>query len=172
MADTDREPGARMPGPLAAAATFVAIPLAGLAVGLLIAIIGAPGSEAAAIIGALTLPLAFGLTLTTWRAMLGAWLAAQLGRSALRARGNEQRFREETIRSFARIREAGLGSLPFTWVFVPVGLASGFVAGALLVAVSAGAAGTAAALLLVAATGQGIVLRRLARAGRLPLPGE
>jgi hypothetical protein len=160
------------PSHLPTAATFVAIPLVGVAAGLLLAIVAAPGSEAAAVVAAITLPLAYGLSLMAWRAMLGVWLAALLGRSALRSRGDEQRFRDETIRSFAAIRAAGLGSLPFTWIFVPVGLATGFVAGSALIILSGGTQGSVAALLLLAATGQGIVLRRMARAGRLPLPDE
>ncbi len=158
--------------PLPAAATFVAIPLVGAAAGLALAIIAAPGSEVAAVVAAVTLPLAYGLTLATWRAMLGVWLTALLGRSALRSRGSEERFRDETIRSFAAIRAAGPGSVPFTWIFVPVNFATGFVAGFVLIVLSGGTRGGAAVLLLLAVTGQGILLRRMARAGRLPLPDE
>ncbi len=166
------DPRAELPRPLAGAVTFVAIPLGGVLAGAVLAVATAPGSGAAFTIGAIALPLGYLLAIAAWRALLGVWLTAVIGRSMLRSGGSEERFRAETIRSFGAIRQAGLGRLPFTWVFVPVGLAVGFAAGLLLLVLTAGSAALAASTLLVAATVQGVLLRRLARAGRLPLPDE
>jgi hypothetical protein len=159
-------------GPLAGPLGYVAIPLAGAAAGALLAAVSSPGSGAALGIGALTMPLGFFVGLGAWRSLLGVWLAAKLGRSMLRSRGSEERFRAETIRELRSIREAGPASLPFTWVFVPACAAVGAASALLLLVVTGAGASWTAALLLAVAVVFGILLRRLARSGRFPLPDE
>ncbi len=96
---------------------------------------------------------------------------AGLARSLIRSRGDEARFREETLRSFASIRDAGPTALPGTWVFLPITLLTGLVAAVLMVVVGAGDGRfLAGALLSAAAVADGIALRSLARRGRLPIP--
>ena len=150
---------------------YGAIPLAGIVIGILVVLATATASEGTLLIGGLTLPLGFGLALAAWRSLLGVWLAAILGRSALRSRGSEARFRDETVRAFSSIREAGLERLPFTWVFIPVGVLVGMTA-ALAMGLVGGGGMLPAVLLLAAASVQGVGLHRLARTGRLPLPAE
>ncbi len=144
----------------------------GAAAGAAVALVAAPGSSVALAVCAFPLPLAFGLGLSAWRALLGAWLMAILGRSLLRSRGDEDRFRDETKRSFSSIRDAGPGGLPFTWAFVPVASVVGLVAGLALFLIERGTTTLASVALPVASTAYGVVLRRLARDGRMPLPDE
>ena len=154
-------------------ATILAqILLGGAATGAAIALLTSGGSDVALAVSTFTLPLSFGLGLAAWRSLLGVWLSVLLGRSMLRSRGNEGAFREETKRAFSSIRDAGPGGLPFTWVFVPVAAATGLVAALVLVVATGGAGVLTGILLVVAATAYGIVLTRLARAGRMPLPDE
>lgn len=157
---------------LPAPVLFFAIPVAAAVVGLAIAVVAAPGSEAALVVCGATFPLAYLLCFGAWRSLLGVWLSAIIGQSLIRSSGDEQRFRDEAVRAFTSIREAGLGRLPFTWVFIPVSAAVGLAAAALLVLLSSGRDALAALLLALGATAFGILLRRLARAGRLPLPDE
>lgn len=146
--------------------------LGGAAVGALLVAVTIGTDDVALVVGALTLPMVLGLGFATWRGLLGAWLAAKLGRAMLRSLGDEERFREEVRRSFGAAGQAGPGALPFSWVFVPVGILVGL-AGAVVLALIGGLERPAGpALLAAAATGYGILLRRLARAGRLPLPDE
>jgi hypothetical protein len=144
----------------------------GALAGAALALVTAPGSSVALAVCAFTLPLAFGLGLSAWRGLLGAWLMTILGRSMLRSRGDEGRFREETKRAFGSIRDAGPGGLPFTWVFVPVAALVGVTAGLALFLIERGTTTLASVALPVAATVYGTVLRRLAREGRMPLPAE
>jgi hypothetical protein len=170
--DLEQRPPAIPLSPGGSAVRFVAIVLGAVVVGAMLALLSAPGSGAALAVCAITMPLAFGIGLTAWRSLLGVWLAAVLGRSMLRSRGSEERFREETIRAFGSIREAGIATLPFTWVFVPVGVAVGSVGALALLLVTAGSALPTAMLLALSASAFGVYLRQLARTGRLPLPQE
>ena len=160
------------PGRLGGPAGFIGIPLGGAAAGALLAFITAPSSDAALAVCALALPLGFLLSLGAWRSLLGVWLAAMIGRSALRSRGNEERFRAETMRAFGSVRDAGMTRLPFTWVFVPVCGAVGAIAALLLLVVPQDGAPATAVLMLAAAIAFGIWLRRLARGGQFPIPTE
>jgi len=159
-------------GALAIIGMLLAIVGGGAAAGAAVALVTAPGSSVALAVCTFTLPLAFGLGLAAWRGLLGAWFMAILGRSMLRSRGDEERFREETKRSFASIRDAGPGGLPFTWVFVPVAAFVGATAGLALFLIERGTTTLASVSLPVAATAFGFVLRRMARSGRMPLPDE
>lgn len=159
-------------GFVAIAGTLLAIVGGGALAGAAVAFVTAPRSSVAIAVGAVALPLAFGLGLSAWRGLLGAWLMTILGRSMLRSRGDEDRFREETKRAFGGIREAGPGGLPFTWVFVPVATLVGIVAGLVLFLIERGTTALASVALPMAATAYGAVLRHLAREGRMPLPDE
>jgi hypothetical protein len=154
------------------ATILAAILLGGAATGAVIALLTSGGSDVALAVSTVTLPLAYGLGLAAWRGLLGVWLTVLLGRSMLRSRGDEGAFRDETKRAFSSIRDAGPGRLPFSWVFVPVAAATGLVAALVMVVATGGAAVLTGVLLVVAATAYGIVLTRLARAGRMPLPDE
>jgi hypothetical protein len=167
--DRTRTTAAEVVGMVALLAAFL---FGGMAFGLAVAVVVAGGSEGALFVGFLALPLAFGLGMTAWRSILGAWLMAKLASSAVRSRGNEDRFREEVKGAFAGIRAAGPAALPGTWVFVPAAAAVGVVAGFLMLLVADGSRVIAAALLFLGCLAVGIALRRLARAGRLPLPEE
>lgn len=154
------------------AGTLAVLVLGGAAIGTAVVAITIGADVGALAVGALTLPLVLGLGFTAWRSLLGAWLAAKLGRAMLRSRGDDERFREEMRSSFGEIRDAGLGALPFTWVFVPVGVLVGLVGAAILALLGGLDRITGPIVLAAMASGYGILLRRLARAGRLPLPSE
>ncbi len=152
--------------------TLVALVLGGGAVGALVIVATVGADDVPLVVGALTLPGAFGLGFAAWRSLLTIWLFAHLGRAALRSRGEEDRFRDEVVRSFSALRKDGMTSLPFSWVFVPVAVVVGLL-GAILIALIDGLARpTGPALLAGVATAYGILLRQLARSGRLPLPAE
>jgi hypothetical protein len=156
---------------VASAGMLAAFLFGGAAAGLGIAVTLGGGTIGAIVVGFFALPLAFGLSLSAWRTVLGAWFMARLARSMIRSRGDEARFREETLRSFASIRDAGPTALPGTWVFLPITLLTGLVAAVLMVVVGAGDGRFfAGALLLGAALADGVALRSLARSGRLPIP--
>lgn len=163
-------PAPDLPGAGAGTALLVGLVVGGIGVGLAIAVTAGGGTDGAIFVGVFTLPLALGAGFTAWRAILGAWLIGGLGRSLLRSRGDGERFRDETRRSFAAIREAGIAALPGTWVFVLAAFAVGLVA-AFGMGIAAAENGLVAGLLLLVATiAYGVLLRRLARAGRLLFP--
>jgi hypothetical protein len=144
----------------------------GMAIGLAIALSAGGGSPGAIAVGFLALPLAFGLAMAAWRAILGVWLVAILGGAAIRSRGDEARFRAETLASFETVREDGPAKLPGTWVLLVVPILTGTVTAVLMAVFAEGDRFGAAALVLVGAVAYGIMLRRLARQGRLPIPEE
>ena len=152
--------------------TFVALVLGGAAVGALV-VAGTVGTDDVALaVGALTLPVAFGLGFAAWRWLLTVWLVAHLGRAALRSRGAEDRFRDEMVQSFGALRAKGIGALPFSWVFVPVAILVGLAGGIVIALIDGLARPMGPTLLAGVATAYGLLLRRLARIGRLPLPAE
>ena len=106
--------------------------------------------------------------MTAWRGVALAWLTGNLLKAGLRSRGDEERFRTETRRSIERLG----GGLPGTWVFVPVGLAVGGVAAVAMLLAAEGDGFVAAAATFAACAGYGLLLRRLARSGLLPIPAE
>jgi hypothetical protein len=151
---------------------LVAFVIGGAVVGLVIAYGVAGGTRVAVLVGFMALPLAFGLALGAWRALLVAWLATGIGRAVLRSGGDGTRFRSELIGSMRGDPGAPRKALPGTWVFVPVAGSVGAVA-ALLMAISAQSNGVlAGAMVLVAAIALGGLMRRLARDGRMLPIGE
>lgn len=169
--DRDR-PGTTKADALGLVALLAAFLFGGMAYGLAVAVLVAGGSPGALFVGFMALPLAFGLGMTAWRSVLGAWIMAKLATSMVRSRGDEDRFREEVKRAFAGIRAEGPARLPGTWVFVPAATAVGAVAALATLFVADGARVVAATLLFAGCVAVGVALRRLARAGRLPLPEE
>jgi hypothetical protein len=151
---------------------FVALVVGGAAAGAAIVLVTVGTDDVALAIGALTLPLAFGLGFAAWRSLVGVWLVAHLGRAALHSRGAEDRFRDEVMESFAAIRRDGIASSPFSWVFVPIAILVGSI-GAIVIALIDGLdRPMGPAFLAGVTTAYGLLLRRLARSGRLPLPAE
>ena len=159
-------------GPIATIGPLVAVVVGGMAGGLGIAVTAGGASTGAMAVGLVALPLIFGLAMTAWKAVLVAWLTAGLARSLLRSGGDEGRFREEANRSLRAVRASGRDALPGTWVFLPVALLTGLVAAALMAILADGDGLVAGALILVAAFAFGLILRRLARQGRLPIPED
>ena len=164
--------GTPVRGPIATIGLLAAFVFGGMAVGLAIARTAGGGSAGAMAVGFVALPLTFGLAMSAWKAVLMAWLTAGLARSLLRSGGDERRFREEAKRSLHAVREGGRAVLPGTWVFLPVAMLTGLAAAALMAILADGNGLVAGALVLVAATAYGIILRRLARHGRLPIPED
>jgi hypothetical protein len=138
-----------------------------MAIGLAIALTAGGGTIGSLAVGSVALPLAFGLAMSAWKAVLVAWLTAGLARSLVRSGGDEARFREEAKRSLQAARDGGQAGLPGTWVFVPVTLLTGLTAAGLMAILADGDGLVAGAMILVAALPYGIILRRLARRGRL-----
>jgi hypothetical protein len=157
---------------LGVAALWAGFLFGGMAFGLAVALVVGGGSEGALFVGFMALPLAFGLGMVAWRAIVGAWFVAKLTTSAVRSRGREDRFRAEVQATLDEIGKGGPAGLPGTWVFVPVAVIVGVVAALLMLIVADGSRVGAAALLFAGSVGVGLALRRLARAGRLPLPEE
>lgn len=152
------------------------IPLAlvavGVAYGLAVALVVGGGQPVLVFAGFISLPLAWAAGMMAWRVVLAAWLAREVAGSAVRSRGRGSRMRADLSGRIGEIRAAGLGRLPGTWVFLPAALLVGLVAG-LVALVAGGAAGALSGLLLLAGcVAMGLGLRRLARAGRLPLGDE
>jgi hypothetical protein len=144
----------------------------GIVVGLAIAVTFGGGSTGAILVGFVALPLAFGLALGAWRALLGAWVIAALAKSALRSGGDEERFRDEMVGAIGGVRDRGSVVLPGTWVFVPITLVVGALAAVAMAVVAEGDGPVAGVLLFGASAGLGMLMRRLARTGRLLIPGE
>jgi hypothetical protein len=159
-------------GPIATIGLLAAFVFGGMVLGIGIALTAGGGSTGALAVGFVALPLTFGLAMSAWKAVLVAWLTAGLARSLLRSGGDESRFRDEAKRSLRAVREGGQAGLPGTWVFLPVALLTGLAAAALMAILADGDGLVAAGLILVAALAYGIILRRLARHGRLPIPED
>jgi len=73
---------------------------------------------------------------------------------------------------FGALRAKGIGALPFSWVFVPVAILVGLAGGIVIALIDGLARPMGPTLLAGVATAYGLLLRRLARIGRLPLPAE
>ena len=157
---------------LGTAALWAGFLFGGMAFRLAVAVFVGGASEGAMFVGFMALPLAFGLGMIAWRAIVGAWFMAKLTTSAVKSRGRKDQFREEVESMLVDIGKAGPTRLPGTWVFVPVAAVVGVVAALLMLVVAEGSRAGAAALLFAGCVGVGLALRRLARAGRLPLPEE
>ena len=85
---------------VAALSLLAALLFGGMAIGFAIALGPGGGSVGAIVVGFFALPLVFGLGMTAWRGVVGAWMIGGLVRAMARSRGNGQRFREETAESF------------------------------------------------------------------------
>jgi hypothetical protein len=157
---------------LAAVGSLALLVLGGSALGLAIAVLVAGGSEGAIFVGFLVLPLAYGAAIMAWRSILAVWLVSHLARSAIRSGGDEARFRGETIERFQGIRERGPSAVPGTWVFIPAAGGVGILAGLAMLIVADQNGGLAGGLIAAAGVGGGVLMRRLAKQGRLPLPDE
>lgn len=160
----------RVRGTVATVGLLASLLFGGMAIGLAIALGPGGGSVGAIVVGFFALPLAFGLAVAAWRTVLVAWLMGGLARSLIRSRGNEERLREELGRSIDAARTSGI--LPGTWVFIPVCTAVGVVGGLAMAIAADGDGVTAGGAILLGAIGYGVVLRRLARRGLLPIPEE
>ncbi len=152
--------------------TFVALVVGGAAIGAVIVLITVGSGDVALAVGGLTLPVAFGLGFAAWRSLVAAWLFTHLGRAALRSGGTEDGFRQGMVRSLGALRNDGVPSLPFGWVFVPIAILVGIVGAIVIGLIDGFEQPMGPALLAGAATAYGFVLRRLARSGRLLIPGE
>lgn len=141
----------------------------GMAYGVALAWLLAPGSGLARVIGLLMLPLSLGAGIAMWYAVAFATVWKLLSRVLLQsARGGDlERDLTERITALAG------RPIPGTYVFVPVALAVSFACG-LIVALTPAALDFAVVLGAFTANGLvfGLLLRHLARAGRLPVPGE
>jgi hypothetical protein len=147
---------------------LAALLFGGMAVGLAIALGPGGGSIGAIVVGFFALPLCFGLGMTAWRGAAGAWMVGTLVRAMIRSRGDEATFRDETV---GRLRRAG-GVLPGTWVFLPTALVVGLGSGIAMFVASAGDRLLAGGALFLGCVACGLILRRLARRGLLPMPEE
>lgn len=167
---TSPAPDRHLPGAGAGTALLVGLVVGGIGVGLAIAVTAGGGTDGAIFIGIFTLPLTLGAGFAAWRAILGAWLIGGVGRAAIRSRGDTERFREEMRERLTDVRRKGVAALPGTWVFVLAAILVG-AAGGLLMGLAARDQGLSAGFLLVGATiGYGLLLRRLARTGRILFP--
>lgn len=147
---------------------LAALLFGGMAVGLAIALGPGGGSVGAIVVGFFALPLCFGLGMSAWRGVAGAWMVGGLVRAMVKSRGDEAIFREETVGSFRRLG----GVLPGTWVFVPTAVVIGALAAVGMFVAADGDRLVAGGAIFVGCLGCGVLLRRLARRGLLPMPEE
>jgi len=164
--DSQRRPVRSAAGLLALLATLL---FGGMAVGLGIATTLGGGSVGAIVVGCFYLPICLGVGMTTWRGIVLAWLAGGLLRAVARSGGDEEQFRDATRRHLEGIRERGL---PGTWVFVPIASAVSLVAALAMLLLAGGNRLGAAAATLIIGIAYGVLLRRLATRGWLPVPEE
>ena len=150
-------------------ALLAALLFGGMAVGLAIATTLGGGSVGAILVGFVYLPICLGVGMTAWRGIVLAWLASGLVRAAARSGGDEERLRDATREHHVGIREGGL---PGTWVFVPIASAVSLVAALAMLLLSDGNRLGSAAATLVVGIAYGVLLRRLATGGWLPVPEE
>lgn len=127
----------------------------------------APGSDWAQFVGFMTLPLIFGAGMSAWRAFAGSLIFSRLIRALFKmARGQD--FEQAAKESF---RDLEGKPIPGTHVFVPISLMISLIAG-LLIALSPETVGffQVVGVMVAAGLGYGLLLRWLARTGRLPMP--
>ena len=170
MRDGSGQRGAAVRETAGVAGLFGSLLFGGMAFGLAVALAVGGGSIGAIAVGFLALPVALGVSLQTWRTVLLGWLLARLGMSAIRSGGDDRRFRSE-LRS-SRAGDGDRRAMPGSWVFVPVCATVGGVAAIVMTLTGAGNAGVAGLLLLIGSIGEGMILRRLAQRGLLPVPAE
>jgi hypothetical protein len=127
----------------------------------------APEAALAQFVGFMTLPLVFGLGLKAWYAVVAAVGTKRLIGAAIDVLFRRRDFTEAAHASFADWR----GRMPGTGVFLPIGLGAGFLAG-VLTWLPYGSAGFPVCLgaWLALAGGYALLMRWLARTGRLPMP--
>lgn len=156
------------PGTLRTLATWGSLLFGGMAVGWLLAGYLAPESDWAQAIGFMTLPLCFGIAMKSWYGAASATLFSRLLNAVFKAlRGKD--FKQSVMENM----EAFRGRMPGTYVFVPVCLVISAIAG-FLMALSPTAIGFFEVFGAMTLTGLafGLLLRWLARTGRLPLPDQ
>ncbi len=170
MRDGSGQRGAAVRETAGVAGLFASLLFGGMAFGLAVALAVGGGSVGAIAVGFLALPVALGVSLQTWRTVLLGWLLARLGMSAMRSGGDGTRFRSEVRSSLAG--DGDRRALPGSWVFVPVYAATGAVAAIVMTLTAERNAGLAGLLLLAGSVVEGLILRRLAQRGLLPVPAE
>ena len=148
---TPREPSA-----LALGASLLVLFLGGGVVGVTLAERFAPDSFVASVVGLFALPLAFGFGLQMW-------MGVALFRAILVLLGTRRRS--------AVARQLRAGSIPGTWVFLPISSAAGAIAGMIVGILSSANSGWLAWLTFwTVGTLHGLLAWRLARAGHLMPP--
>jgi hypothetical protein len=170
MGDGSGHRGAAVRETAGVAGLLASLLFGGMAFGLAVALAVGGGSVGAIAVGFLALPVGLGVSLQTWRTVLMGWLIARLGMSAIRSGGDDTRFRSELRSSLAG--DGDRRALPDSWVFVPVCAAIGAVADIVMTLAAEGNAGAAGLLLLAGLIVEGLILRRLAQRGLLPVPAE
>ena len=155
------------PGPLYAIGVWAGLILGGIGAGSGLAWLVAPGSDFALFVGLATLPVLFGLSLKAWMAAASAVVTKRFFGAAIATLLGRKDF-ATAVQDSVRDLE---GRMPGTGVFLPFGLAGGLVAGA-LTALADTSIGLGACLggWLALAVGYALLMRWLARTGRLPMP--
>lgn len=158
-----------MPATLRRLGWIAVLLFGGMAVGVLLAWLLAPDSGLARFVGLLILPLSLGAGIALWYAVAFATVWRLLSAALMQsARGGDL---ESDLK--ARLQHLRGRPIPGTHVFVPACLLISLAGGG-LVGLAPSARGFWLALVVFAAAGlgYGLLLRHLARAGRLPVPGE
>jgi len=129
----------------------------------------APGSELAAFVGLVMLPVGFALGISAWQGLVVLIVVPRFLWGLIRNRRERdlRRAAEASLKQFRNTRPPG------AWVFVPVCFGVAAAAG-LLMALSPAAQAKIVTVAACAFLGlvYGAILWRLARSGRLPMPVE
>lgn len=156
------------PGALRTLATWGGLLFGGMGAGWLLSNYLAPESDWAQVIGFMTLPLCFGAGMKSWYGVVSATLFSRLLNAGFKAlRGKD--FKQSVMENMEEFR----GRMPGTYVFVPVCLLISAIAG-FLMALSPSAIGFVEVFgaMVLSGLAFGLLLRWMARTGRLPLPDQ
>ena len=142
----------------------------GAGFGFLMAYLLAPESDLAAFVGMFMLPLAFFIGLKSWHGVAMAVMSKRLMGAAVKTVVGGQNFSDAVAEQTA---DLDMRAPPGTYVFLPIAIII-TVPCAVVFAFTAESVGAMAAFGIVAAVGvgYGVLLRWLARSGRLPFPDE
>lgn len=142
----------------------------GAGLGFLMAYLLAPESDLAGFVGLFMLPLSFFIGLKSWHGIAMAVMSKRLMGAAVKTVVGGKSFSDAVAEQTA---DLDMRAPPGTYVFLPIAIIISIPC-ALVIAFTAESLGTMAAFGVVAAIGvaYGVLLRWLARSGRLPFPDE
>jgi hypothetical protein len=138
----------------------------GIGLGLLLVKIFSPSSALADFFGFMTFPLAFGISMTLWYYAASAVLVTKLVKILLKNRGKEN-FKETVSSEMGQYRNK---PLPAIFLFVPICTIISFIGGVLVGFNPTANFWIVVIVFTIAGFIYGLILKKLAHSGKLPLP--